>query len=144
MNTTPNKSNWLRVTQNSTELFGRSLLVALFLISGLGMITSYEATASYMVSKGVPGIALPVVIALEVLGGTSIIIGLKTRVVAALLAGFTFASGVLADSNFADQAQMIMFLKNVSIAGAFLMLAANGPGTISLDAWLQRRNLFAT
>jgi putative oxidoreductase len=127
-------ANSSSATRNSAELVGRILLVALFLISGLGKISAYEATAGYMASMGVPGIALPAVIALEVLGAAAIIVGFKTRIVAALLAGFTLATGVVFHNNFADQMQMIMFLKNVSIAGAFLMLVANGAGAFSLDA----------
>lgn len=122
------------VARNSAELLGRVLLVALFFISGLGKISAYGATADYMASVGVPGIALPAVIALEVLGSAAIILGFQTRLVAAVLAGFTLATGVVFHNNFADQMQMIMFLKNVSIAGAFLMLVANGAGAFSIDA----------
>ncbi|WP_127564140.1 DoxX family protein [Stenotrophomonas indicatrix] len=122
------------VARNSAELLGRILLVALFLISGLGKITAYDATAGYMAAMGVPGIALPAVIALEVLGSVAIILGFQTRLVAAVLAGFTLATGVIFHNNFADQMQMIMFLKNVSIAGAFLMILANGAGAFSIDA----------
>lgn len=122
------------VARNSAELLGRILLVALFLISGLGKITAYDATAGYMAAMGVPGIALPAVIALEVLGSVAIILGFQTRLVAAVLAGFTLATGVIFHNNFADQMQMIMFLKNVSIAGAFLMISANGAGAFSIDA----------
>jgi putative oxidoreductase len=74
------------------------------------------------------------VIATEVLGSLAIILGWQTRVVSLLLAGFTLLSGVLFHNNFADQIQMIMFFKNLSITGAFLMLAANGAGALSLDA----------
>ena len=31
-----------------------------------------------------------------------------------------------------------MFLKNVAIAGAFLMLVANGPGKLTLDRFLAK------
>jgi putative oxidoreductase len=51
-----------------------------------------------------------------------------------VLAGFALATAVLFHTNWADQMQMVMFLKNLSIAGAFLMLAANGAGAFSLDA----------
>ena len=124
-----------RITLRSTsELAGRVLLMFLFMLSGLGKIGAYTATAGYMASVGVPGALLPLVIATEVLGSIAIILGWQTRVVSLLLAGFTLASGVLFHNNFADQVQMIMFLKNLSIAGAFLMLAANGAGALSLDA----------
>lgn len=124
-----------RITLRSTsELLGRALLMSLFLLSGLGKIGAYTATAGYMASVGVPGALLPLVIATEVLGSLAIILGWQTRVVSLLMAGFTLATGVLFHNNFADQMQMIMFLKNLSITGAFLMLAANGAGALSLDA----------
>jgi putative oxidoreductase len=74
------------------------------------------------------------VIAVEVVGSIAIILGWHTRVASLLLAGFTLATAVLFHNNFADQMQMVMFLKNLAIAGAFLMLAANGAGAFSLDA----------
>jgi putative oxidoreductase len=124
-----------RITlRSTTELFGRILLMSLFLLSGLGKIGAYAATAGYMASVGVPGALLPLVIAVELLGSIAIILGWQTRVVSLLLAGFTLASGVLFHNNFADQTQMVMFLKDLSITGAFLMLAANGAGALSLDA----------
>jgi putative oxidoreductase len=115
------------------ELIGRVLLAAIFLLSGLGKIGTYAGTAAYMSSVGVPVALLPVVIATEVLGAIAIIIGWKTRLVAFLLAGFTLVTGVIFHSNFADQVQMIMFLKNAAIAGGFLLLVANGAGALSLD-----------
>lgn len=120
--------------RNSIELVGRILLVALFLLSGVGKLGAYAATAGYMASVGVPGALLPFVILTEVLGAIAIIAGWKVRVVAALLAGFTLLTGLIFHNNFGDQIQMIMFLKNVSITGAFLMLVANGAGRFSLDA----------
>jgi putative oxidoreductase len=86
-----------------------------------------------MASVGVPSALLPGAIAIEVLGALAIILGWRTRIVAALLAGFTLMTGLIFHSNFGDQVQMIMFLKNVSIAGAFLLLVANGAGPLSLD-----------
>ena len=91
-----------------------------------------------MASAGVPGALLPAVIAVEVLGAIAIIVGWKTRITALLLAGFTLLSGVLFHSNFGDQVQMIMFLKNVAITGGFLLLVANGAGALSLDRRLAK------
>jgi len=48
-------------------------------------------------------------------------------------AAFCVVTAVLYHSNFADQTQMIMFLKNFSIAGAFLMFLAHGAGAYALD-----------
>ncbi len=119
--------------RNVAELGGRVLLAALFLISGLGKIGAYAGTAGYMSALGVPGALLPVVIATEVLGGLAIIVGWQTRITAFLLAGFTLLAALLFHRNFADQIQMIMFVKNVAITGGFLLLVANGAGALSLD-----------
>ena len=120
---------------NGAEFGGRLLLALLFLISGLGKLGAYSGTAAYMASQGVPGALLPVVIATEVLGALAIIAGWKTRLVALLLAGFTLLSAFIFHNNFADQVQAIMFLKNVSIAGGFLLLRAHGAGAWSVDRW---------
>jgi len=86
-----------------------------------------------MTSMGVPGALLPPVIATEVLGAIAIIIGWRTRIVAFLFAGFTLLSGLIFNSNFADQIPMIMFIKNLAITGGLLLLIAHGGGAWSLD-----------
>jgi putative oxidoreductase len=115
------------------ELGGRILLASLFLLSGLTKLTSYGATAAYMTATHVPAALLPLVIATEVLGSLAIIVGWHTRIAAFLLAGFTLLAAALFHNNLGDQIQMIMFLKDVSITGAFLMLVANGAGPLSFD-----------
>lgn len=115
------------------ELGGRILLASLFLLSGLTKLTSYGATAAYMTATGVSAALLPIVIATEVLGSLAVILGWHTRIAALLLAGFTLLAAALFHNNLGDQIQMIMFLKDVSITGAFLMLVANGAGPLSLD-----------
>ena len=122
------------VLQNSAELVGRVLLVTLFAISGFGKIAAYSATQGYMAAQGVPGVLLPLVIATEVGGALAILLGWNTRIVAFLMAGFTMLTALMFHANFGDQTQMITFLKNVSISGAFLLLVANGAGAYSLDA----------
>lgn len=119
---------------DSLELAGRILLSLIFLMSGIGKIAGYEATAGYMSAMGVPGALLPVTIVLEIAGAVAIMAGWKTRIAAFLLAGFTLVAAVIFHSNFGDQIQMIMFLKNVAIVGAFVMLMAKGAGRYSLDA----------
>jgi putative oxidoreductase len=119
--------------KNISELAGRILLSGLFLLSGIGKIGAYAATATYMSSAGVPSVLLPVVIATEVLGATAVILGWQTRISAFLLAGYSVLTALVFHSNFADQIEMIMFFKNVSIAGGFLLLVVNGAGQLSLD-----------
>ena len=119
--------------RNVSELSGRVLLASLFVVSGVGKIGAYAATAGYMEAVGVPGALLPIVIVTELLGGLAIVAGWQTRISALLLAGFTLLSALLFHNNFADQIQAVMFLKNVSIAGGFLLLAAHGAGPLSVD-----------
>ncbi|WP_430389879.1 DoxX family protein [Dyella sp. 20L07] len=120
--------------RDTAELGGRILLSSLFVLSGLSKIGAYAATMAYMSALGVPGILLPAVIATELLGGLAIAFGWKTRVAAFLLAGFSLLTALVFHNNLADQIQMIMFMKNVSITGAFLLLTVHGAGRISLDS----------
>jgi putative oxidoreductase len=119
--------------EKTTDLAGRILISAMFLVSGLGKITGYAATQGYMQSQGVPGALLPLVIALEVLGAVAIIVGYRTRLAAAALAVFSIAAGVIFHGG-GDQMQQIMLMKNISVAGGFLLLVARGAGEWSLDA----------
>ena len=127
------QESFTNIAKNVSELAGRSLLSVLFLLSGLSKFGAYAGTAAYMASHGVPGALLPVVIATEVLGAIAIILGWQTRVAALLLAGYSLLAALIFHANFADQIEMVMFLKNVSIAGGFLLLVANGAGPLSLD-----------
>jgi len=116
------------------EFAGRSFLAAIFLISGLGKIGQYAGTQSYMAAAGVPGALLPLVILLEVAGALAIILGWQTRLIALALAGFSLLAALLFHVNFQEQIPMIMFLKNIAIAGGFLLLFVHGAGPWSLDA----------
>ena len=120
--------------RNLSDLSGRVLLAILFLVAGFGKLGAYAGTQAYMASKGVPGALLPLVIALELGGGALIVAGLWTRAAALALAAFTLLAAAIFHANFADQVQQIMFLKNLAIAGGFLLLAARGAGAWSLDA----------
>ncbi|WP_028008216.1 DoxX family protein [Solimonas flava] len=114
------------------DLAGRVLIAALFVISGWGKVTGYAGTQQYMAAMGVPGAVLPLVIALELGGGIAIVLGLFTRPIALLLAGFSIAAAVLFHGA-PDQVNQIMYLKNFAIAGGFLFLVAHGAGRLSLD-----------
>ena len=115
------------------ELLGRILIALMFLQSGIGKIGRYAATSKYMAAKGVPSVLLPLVIILEVVGSIAIILGWKTRLFAFFLAGFCILAPLLFHLNFADQTQSIMFMKDISIAGGFLIIFARGAGDLSLD-----------
>lgn len=113
---------------NSATLAGHAMLAAIFIIAGINKIGAYAGTQAYMESVGIPGMLLPAVIALEVLGGIAILIGFQTRIAAALLAGFTVLAAIIFHSDFSQPMQSILFMKNIAIAGAFLLLVSQGPG----------------
>ncbi|HEY0310440.1 MAG TPA: DoxX family protein [Luteimonas sp.] len=110
----------------SLSLLGRLGLSLIFITSGWSKIAGYAATQGYMESAGVPGLLLPLVIALELGGGLAILAGLFTRWLSLAFAGFTVLAALL-------------FWKNLAIAGGFLVLAANGPGALSVDEKLAAR-----
>ena len=121
---------------STTILLGRILLAVIFLLSGFGKLTAIAGTAGYFGSLGLPApTATAVVVGLiELLGGLAILVGFQTRIAAWVLAIFTVATGLVAHTGWADQNQMIHFLKNVAITGGFLLLASSGPGAYSIDA----------
>ena len=119
---------------NLTMLAGRAMLAAIFIVAGFGKIGAYAGTQAYMESAGIPGMLLPAVIALELGGGIAILIGFQTRVLAAMLGAFTLVAAIVFHSDFSQQLQSILFMKNVAIAGAFLLLLSQGPGAWAIDS----------
>jgi putative oxidoreductase len=114
---------------NLSMLVGRTMLAAIFIVAGFNKLgAGYAGTQAYMDSVGVPGFLLPAVIAVEILGGIAILIGFQTRIAAAMLFAFTIMAALLFHSDFSQQMQSILFMKNVAIAGAFLVLFSQGPG----------------
>ena len=119
---------------NVIELVARIFLGHIFLMAGLSKLgDGYAGTAGYMESVGVPGGLLPVVIALEIVGGLMVIVGFKVKWAAYALAGFSIVAAAIFHADFADQMQMIMFMKNVSIAGGLMLLSVHGAGVLSVD-----------
>jgi len=123
----------MKVAQDLAAPAGRILISLIFVSSGLNKFANYAGTQAYMESAGVPGSLLPLVIAVELLGGLAVILGWHTRLAAFLLAGFSVVSGVLFHANFGDTMQTIMFMKNLALAGGFLMIVSHGAGPYSID-----------
>lgn len=112
---------------------GRLLLALMFVLAGVNKIFSYQGTQGFMESMGVPGALLPLVIALEVLGGLALVAGWQARISAFLLAGFTVVATVVFHSNLGDQTQYLFFMKNLAVTGGLLMIVALGAGPLSID-----------
>jgi len=122
---------------NTLQIFaaplGRTLLAVIFFISGVNKVFSYTGTQGYMDAFNISGSLLPVVIILEIFAGLFIIVGYKVRLSAFILAIFSLVSALIFHANFADQIQLIMFMKNLGLAGGLLLLVSNGAGAYALD-----------
>jgi putative oxidoreductase len=119
--------------RDAALLASRLLLGAIFVIEGYWKIGGYAAAAAYMQRYGVPDLLLPLVIAVELLGGLLIVAGWQTRPAAFALAGFCILAALLFHLDFANRNETIHFLKDLAIAGGFLALLASGPGAWSID-----------
>lgn len=119
---------------------GRIALAVIFVMSGLEKFMDLAATAGAVASKGLP---MPSVLAAlaattELGGGLLIVLGWQTRVAALALAIFTLITAYVFHDFWhmegaARESNLIHALKNLSIFGGFLMLAAVGAGRYSID-----------
>jgi putative oxidoreductase len=125
---------------SSATLLARVLISILFIIAGYGKLQDVAGFTGYMTSGGIPAILAWPTIALEFLGGLAILVGVFTRPVALALAGFSLLAALMFHYVPADQMQMIMFMKNLAIAGGLFLLAAHGAGAYSVDALLGRKS----
>ncbi|AXU96564.1 MAG TPA: DoxX family protein [Erwinia persicina] len=119
-------------------VLARILMAILFVVAGWGKLTDYAGTQQFMASMGIPALFVPLTVLLEFGGGLAIMFGFLTRTTALITAIFTVLTAILAHSNFAVDGPT-MFLKNISIAGGFLLLAINGPGALSIDRLLGKK-----
>jgi len=132
-------------TTRYLPLLGRLLIGLPFAMSGFGKLAAFGQTTAMIAAAGlpVPPLAFAVAVLIELGGGLLLIAGYQTRLISAALAVFCFATAVSFHSNFADQNQMIHFLKNIMIAGGLLQIAAFGAGALSLDERFSRGRLAA-
>ena len=125
---------------NLADLVGRILMSVIFVVAGLDKAIDYAATRSYMELHGVLSAFLPLVIVLELVGALAISIGYRTRVFAFLLAAYVVLAALLFHADFNDPIQQSLFMKNLAMAGGFLVILARGPGEWSLDARIERQS----
>ncbi|KKX24667.1 DoxX family protein [Rhizobium sp. LC145] len=134
---------------NLLLLAGRVLLSAMFILSGYPKLIDPAGTAGMIAGAGLPAATLLAYVAgiFELLAGIAVLVGFKTRIAALLLAAFSaftafaFHSSAINIPDFPEAANgmLTMFnqlnmMKNLTIAGGFLVLAAAGAGAYSIDA----------
>jgi putative oxidoreductase len=122
-------------------LLGRFGLATIFLLSGIGKFLDYDNVAGFMASKELGYIPVLLICAalIEIAGALGLIVGLKTRWVAALLFLYLIPVTILIHNFWqADAAafemQRINFLKNLAIMGGLLYVVANGAGRFAMDS----------
>jgi putative oxidoreductase len=117
----------------------RVLMSLLFLISGVSKLTGVVATQAYMTAYGVPEILLWPAAAWEISAGVLLVMGLWTRPLAVLLTGWCLMTAFIFHTAFSDPVMLMMFLKNITMAGSFLLLAKIGASGLSVDGQLYLR-----
>jgi putative oxidoreductase len=104
----------------------RLLMAILFLVSGLGKLGAPTQTRAYMEAYGVPGYLLYPAAALEIGGGGMLLADHNprpTRWLASVLAGWCLLTAMIFHTDLKDQEQKINCMKNMAMAGGFLVLA---------------------
>ena len=118
---------------NYLDLLARILISLIFLLNGIFKISNYEGTIEWMEGFGLPGILIIPAIILEIVGPILIIIGYRTKFVAAIMSLFCITTAVIFHNDFENQMQLTSFLKNIALAGGFLFLTINGAKKFSID-----------
>jgi putative oxidoreductase len=121
-------------------MFGRVLLSLIFLLSGLGKIIAWDGNAQVMASQGLPLIPLLLVgaIVTELAGGLSVLLGWKARWGALLLFLYLIPTTLIFHDFWTFtgpemQTQLVNFLKNLSIMGGLLLVAAYDGAALVAD-----------
>lgn len=129
----------------TATLAGRALLASLFLVSGIGKLAAPAGTIGYIASTGLPfpELVLAGALVIEIGFAAALLLGYRTHLVAAVMTLFTLTTAVVFHHQLGDQGQLIHFLKNLSIAGGLLHVAALGAGAFSLDQYLARKPALA-
>ena len=121
------------------ELTGRIFLSVLFLVEGVGKIFTQEQVLMYMEDYNVPGILFFPAVVVEILFPLLLIVGYKTKLAALVMTLFTLTVAIIFHTDFSEGMQMIFFLKDLAIAGGFLIIVAYGPSKISLDHYFNSK-----
>ncbi len=119
------------------EAFGRIFLSTLFLFEGVKKFFYQDETIEYMENFGVPEFLFYPSLIFEIVIPILLIIGFKTRISASLMFLFTITVSIIFHTDFDNQMQIILFLKNFSIAGGFLIIASYEAKICTIDYYLK-------
>ena len=118
---------------------GRLFIAVIFIVSGINKLIHVSDTSAMISASGLPGgLAIPTGL-FELIAGLCIALGIATRLVSVLLAGFVLLTILFVHRDFADPMQAMAAMKNLAIAGGLLCLFGYGHTRWSYDALRQRR-----
>ena len=121
------------------EAFGRIFISSLFIFEALKKFSLKEETIFYMEDYGVPEVLYYPALLFEMIFPILLIIGYKTKISAFAMFIFTIVVTVIFHSDLGDQTQQMAFLKNLAIAGGFLIIFTNEPKVCTLDYYLKNK-----
>ena len=136
-------------TNNTVVLIARILLSFMFLFAGFGKVTDPATSAGMIAGAGLPAATALTYLAgaFELVLGLSVLLGYQVRYTGWLIALFCVFTGFVfhlptvnvpdfpaAANGWINGLNFVNFLKNLTLAGAYVMLAVNGAGAYSLDA----------
>lgn len=105
-------------------VLGRALLALLFILAGIAKIAGPQPFLEHMAAHHVPGVLLPLVVALELGAGAALLIGWQLPWSAGALALFCLGTALVFHLDLADKAERTLFIKDLAIAGALMVIAA--------------------
>ncbi|TXI36442.1 MAG: DoxX family protein [Nitrosomonas sp.] len=123
-------------------LLGRWFICAIFLISAVQKILTWDTTSTDMVATGLQVVPLFLVgaILIEFFGGLSLLLGARAKLGALLLAIYLIPVTALFHNFWTLpvgselwSSQLTMFLKNCAIFGGLLYIISTGAGNFSRD-----------
>ena len=114
----------------------RLLMALLFLVSATTKVAETAAIQACMHAYRVPEILVWPAAAWEYTAGMLLLVGFCIRPVAMLLAGWCVLTAVIFHTEWSNLDQLRNFLKNMTMAAGFLMLAKNGSWSVSIDGVL--------
>ena len=121
------------------EAFGRIFISTLFIVEAIRKISFKEETIFYMEDYGVPEILFYPSLIFELVFPILLIIGYQTRISAIAMFLFTIVVTIIFHNDFENHMQFMALLKNLSIAGGFLIIASNQPKICTLDYYLKSK-----
>jgi putative oxidoreductase len=105
-------------------IVGRTLLALLFILAGAAKIAGPQPFLDHMAAHHIPGVLLPLVILLELSAGGALLIGWQLPFAAGALALFCIATAIGFHLDLADKVERTLFVKDLAISGALMVIAA--------------------